>query len=185
MLCPLPVHPRGSLAAGLEVGKLRQGSSSEAGGGSLAQHCPAHTPRGCPSFSQVTEGTATPVTWQLSTRGVPMSASSVSCCGSWVPGGSEEDEQGQGCETEQGQGCGTEQGSLSPPQRGLGDSSWLSPQHSPWTVRMKLFWSWLATFSAMHVYVPELESCRSESCSTREPGRSREQGIRTAGSRTR
>lgn len=37
MLCPLPARPRGSLAAGLEVGKLRQdfleGNSSEAGGG--------------------------------------------------------------------------------------------------------------------------------------------------------
>lgn len=67
----------------------------------------------------------------------------------------------------------------STPWCALGErSSRLSPCHLPWTVRMKCFSSRPATFSATHVYVPELESCRRGSCSTREPGRRGEQGVR-------
>lgn len=82
------------------MGKLRQDcfrwGSTKARHGSPAQHPPTDIPSGFPSFSQVMAGTGTPVIWQVRTRGVPMSASSTSCSGSWMPGGSEDEERGWG-----------------------------------------------------------------------------------------
>lgn len=82
------------------MGKLRQDGfrrgSTEAQDGSAAQHPPADIPSGFPSFSQVTAGAGTPAIWQVRTRGLPMSASSTSCSGSWMPGGSEDEERGWG-----------------------------------------------------------------------------------------
>lgn len=82
------------------MGKLRQGLFRWGGGkvqdGSVAPCPPVHVPSGLPSFSQVTAGAGTPVTWQVRTRGLPTSASSVSCCGSSVPGGPGGKERGWG-----------------------------------------------------------------------------------------
>lgn len=76
---------------GLEIGKLRQGRGQKPG-----TSPPPCVPSVLPSFSQVTAGTA--VAAQLRTRGLPMSALSVSSWGSSAPGGSgeEEEEQGRG-----------------------------------------------------------------------------------------